>query len=115
MTALSLISLLFIGCSNQHSPDADAQPPDGQALYTKYCTSCHQEDGRGMNGTMAGNFVDNKALLNKSDEELINSITNGYRGNVGAMPAWGAILSEEQIAAALAYIRIAYGEPIETL
>jgi len=90
--------------------EAAAAAPDGGAIYNTYCITCHQADGRGMNGTMAGNFVEDKERLAKSDEELINSITNGFTGPIGAMPAWGAVLNEEQIAAVLAYVRTTYGE-----
>jgi cytochrome c oxidase subunit II len=81
----------------------------GKAVYNQYCVACHQADGKGMNGTLAGNFVDQKERLAQSDEALLKVIAEGKLGTIGQMPAWGTTLSEEQRKDVLAYIRATYG------
>jgi len=81
----------------------------GEVVYNQYCVACHQADGTGMNGMLAGNFVADKDRLAKSDEELIASIRDGVTGKIGTMPPWGATLSEQDMANVLAYIRATFG------
>ena len=81
----------------------------GEATYKQYCIACHQADGTGLNGMLAGNFVADKARLAKPDEELITSIRDGVTGKIGTMPPWGTTLSEQDMADVLAYIRATFG------
>lgn len=93
-------------------PTPPAPPPSslpGQAVYTTYCQTCHQADGRGMNGKLAGDFVGNPAVLAKPDDVLLTTISRGTTGKIGTMPAWGSILSDAQRRDALAYIRATFG------
>lgn len=83
---------------------------NGQKVYESYCTGCHQADGTGMNGMLAGNFVADKTRLQKSDAELLKSIAEGVTGKIGAMPPWGSTLSEQERKDVLAYIRATYGD-----
>ena len=91
------------------APAAAGADLPGKAVYNQYCVACHQADGKGMNGTLAGNFVDDKTRLAKPDEELLKSIAEGKLGTIGQMPAWGTTLSEDQRKDVLAYIRATYG------
>ncbi len=95
-------------------PTPPAPPPSslpGQGVYATYCQTCHQADGRGMNGKLAGDFVGNPAILAKPDDVLLSSISRGTTGTIGTMPAWGSILSIAQQRDALAYIRATFGKP----
>jgi mono/diheme cytochrome c family protein len=85
--------------------DVDA----GKTVYGTYCQACHQVDGTGMNGMLAGNFVKDKARLAKPDEELLTSIRDGVTGKIGTMPPWKGTLSDEDMRNVLAYIRATYG------
>lgn len=87
----------------------------GKIVYEKYCFYCHGREGRG-DGAIGvavtphpADFVGDKRKMAKSDEELIKSISEGIRREVGseemAMPRWKDILSEEDMWNALAYIR----------
>lgn len=97
------------------APDAAAAaagPGDakaGEAVYTQYCAACHQTDGSGMNGMLAANFKDDPARLARSDEELLKSIREGFKGKVGQMPPWGSTLTEQQMRDVLAYVRDRFG------
>jgi mono/diheme cytochrome c family protein len=76
----------------------------GEAVYATYCKSCHQADGKAMGGMLGADFT-NPERMNKSDEEFLNSIKNGFKGKRGQMPPWGKVLSEQEMKDVLAYIR----------
>lgn len=82
----------------------------GATVYGTYCTPCHQPDGTGMGGMLGANFRDDPTRLAKSDAELLTSIRNGVQGKIGAMPPQKDVLTEQQMADALAYIRATFGK-----
>ena len=72
---------------------------DGEKLFTEFCAGCH-----GFNGIAL--YVNSPSFalgerLDKSDEELKNSIMNGKN----IMPPWGNKLSKTQIDNILGFIR----------
>ncbi|MFT4627704.1 MAG: mono/diheme cytochrome c family protein [Myxococcota bacterium] len=97
------------------APEAAAAPagePDaaaGAKVYGQYCVACHQADGSGMNGMLAANFKE-EGRLDKSDEELLTSIRDGFQGKVGMMPPWKGTLTPQQMVDVLAHVRATYGE-----
>jgi cytochrome c oxidase subunit 2 len=77
----------------------------GEDVYTSQCATCHQPNGQGLAPAfpaLAGNAVSTGPL-----EAHISLVLNGRNGT--AMPAWGEMLSEADIAAALTYTRNAFG------
>jgi len=76
----------------------------GRIVYEQYCISCHQADGRGVNGMIAADLT-NKDRMTKSNDELLTSIRDGFQGKVGFMPAWKDTLSENDMEDVLQYIR----------
>ena len=104
--------------TSQEKAEAKAKlgdPEKGKVVYEKYCFYCHGREGRG-DGAIGiavtphpADFVGDKKKMAKSDEELMKSISEGIRREVGseemAMPRWKDILSEEDMWNALAYIR----------
>jgi cytochrome c oxidase subunit II len=77
----------------------------GELVYSEQCASCHQADGSGLAPAfpaLAGSTVATGPL-----SEHINIVLNGRDGT--AMQAWGQMLSEADIAAALTYTRNAFG------
>lgn len=90
-------------------------PEKGKLIYDKYCFYCHGREGRG-DGAIGiavtphpADFVGDKRKMAKSDDELIESIAEGIRREVGseemAMPRWKDILSEQDMWNVLAYVR----------
>ncbi len=73
-----------------------AAPIDGDKLFAGTCGFCHSDGGRraGKGPKLAGS--------QRSDEFIINRITNGKPGR---MPAFGRTYTPEQIKQILAYIR----------
>ncbi len=86
---------------------AEATPGSGAALYVQHCAPCHQADGRGQDGKLAANFVDDRARLAKSDEELLRSISDGVPGT--AMVGFRDRLDETQRREVLAHLRARFG------
>ncbi len=67
------------------------------ALFEKYCSKCHGDDGKAdtMKGRhlKARNFTDAEWQAGESDGELIKSVTEGKED----MPPFGKKLTPEQI------------------
>ena len=80
---------------------------EGEKIYSQYCQSCHQPDGRGLKGKLAGDFVGQPERLWKSDENLLKVIRDGIPGT--AMVAWKSKLSKAERRNVLAYIRSQWG------
>ena len=88
---------------------------DGAKIYTQNCSSCHQASGQGVAGMfppLAGNPVvtgDPAAVIHDVKYGLNGSISVAGTSYNGMMPAWGQSLSNADIAAAVTYIRSAWG------
>ena len=77
----------------------------GETVYASQCATCHQADGQGLAPAfpaLAGSEVSQGPL-----DENINIVLHGREGT--AMQAWGTMLSDSDIAAALTYTRNAFG------
>jgi glucose/arabinose dehydrogenase/mono/diheme cytochrome c family protein len=87
---------------------------EGSILYTTYCATCHQRDGKGDNNRfppLAGS-----EWVTGDEERLIGIVLNGLQGEVkvngkaynGLMPA-NNHLDDHAIASILTYIRMNFG------
>jgi cytochrome c oxidase subunit 2 len=77
----------------------------GKNVYAAQCATCHQADGLGLAPAfpaLAGSDMANGPLNN-----YIEVVLHGREGT--AMQAWGNMLSDSDIAAALTYTRNAFG------
>jgi len=76
----------------------------GESLYRNVCSACHMTDGRGASG--AGTFP---SLAGNSKLQAagypLHVVTNGLHG----MPALGAFMSDDQVAAVVNYVRTNFG------
>ncbi|MBV9027743.1 MAG: cytochrome c [Candidatus Eremiobacteraeota bacterium] len=103
------------GAAASASASAEANNPasasDGAVVYRNNCSSCHQPDGRGLRGAfppLAGN-----PTVTGNPTAVIVIVKNGLEGRVvvngvaysGIMPHWGGVLSDDQIASVVTYIR----------
>ena len=80
----------------------------GADLYKNLCAGCHQEDGRGKD-KLGANLVDSPFVTAADAAASIRILVGGKEGPIGLMPPLGPALSDEQIAAALTYVRRAWG------
>jgi cytochrome c oxidase subunit 2 len=77
----------------------------GEDVYASQCATCHQADGQGLAPgfpALAGSTVTTGPL-----KDHIDIVLHGREGT--AMQAWGDMLSDTDIAAALTYTRNAFG------
>jgi mono/diheme cytochrome c family protein len=91
------------------------QGPDGKQVYSTTCAACHQATGLGVEGTyppLAGSEI-----VEGDDGKIARIVLHGLTGPVevagetysGAMPPWGGVLKDPEIAAVITYIRSAWG------
>ena len=88
--------------SRVHNPYAasDAAVEEGRFLYVRMnCAYCHGFDGT---GGMGPDLTDNQWRYGASDVDVFNTI---YRGRGQGMPAWGPVLTEDQIWKLVSYVR----------
>ena len=73
----------------------------GLETFQALCATCHQADGSGNQALGAPNLRDNIFLHGGSEQDIMETITNG-RNN--AMPAWKDFLGEDKIHLLTAYV-----------
>jgi mono/diheme cytochrome c family protein len=76
----------------------------GEELFANVCRGCHMADGKGATG--AGTYP---SLAGNSNLEAsgypVGIVVNGQRG----MPPFGAMMSDDQVAAVVNYVRTHFG------
>lgn len=93
------------------SPAAAGERPDD--IYKTYCWQCHGMLGNGMGvnipdmSVQPRDHTDAKEMSSRSDEEIFKAIKEGGRsvGKSLLMPAWGGVLSDEEIQSLVVYLR----------
>ena len=90
------------------TPAEQARFEAGRTVYQNLCQACHQPNGRGME-KLAPSLIGSEFALAAVPAIPIRIVLNGKEGSVGLMPPLGGALSDEQIAAALTYIRREWG------
>lgn len=91
------------------TPIAEAKTASASKIYQEKCVLCHGDKGRGDGPATSGlpkqplDFTDKKSMSKISDGELIKKIKQGKPSS--GMPAWGDILSAEEVQALAKYLR----------
>ena len=80
----------------------------GREVYRNACQQCHQPDGRGQE-RLAPTLVGSPLALAAADIPA-RILLNGKEGPIGLMPPVGSVLSDDQIAGVLTYIRREWGQ-----
>ncbi len=90
----------------------------GAAVYNKYCTSCHGENGdantsasRALN-PMPRDFTRADFENSLTPERIIDAVRNGRPGT--AMVGWQKRLSDKQIEAVSVYVRQRFAQPLQS-
>ena len=89
------------------TPEEQQRFAAGREVYQTLCAACHQPDGRGRE-QLAPALVGSELALGPADIAA-RIVLGGKEGSTGLMPPLGAALSDDQIAAALTYIRREWG------
>jgi len=76
----------------------------GEALYTNVCQACHMANGKGATGAGRYPSLEKNPKL-ETDAEAVYLILHGQ----GAMPAVGRMMTDEQVANVVNYIRTHFG------
>lgn len=84
----------------QAQPAARVIPSSGEAIFHANCAACHGDGGIGNEGPR---LVDNSFVQLTGHAGVASTVANG-RASVG-MPAWGKVLSAEEIDKVVEYIR----------
>lgn len=91
----------------------------GKRIFSQNCAVCHQANGQGVPGQFPP-LVGSEWVLSQDwhgDNHIVNIVLNGLQGTVtvkgqnfnNAMAPWGKVLSDQQIAAVLTYVRNEWG------
>lgn len=86
--------------TNPYNGDSSAVGRGRQLFVGMNCTGCHGFEAKA--GLMAPKLTDGYWRYGGSDADVFSSI---YEGRAKGMPAWGAVLSHDQIWELVAYIR----------
>jgi len=100
---LGLIAVLPVAGAAERAED----------VYKTYCWQCHGMQGNGMGvnipdmSVQPRDHTDSKEMSSRSDAELFKAIKEGGRSIDKSllMPAWGGVLSDEQIEGLVHYLR----------
>ena len=97
MARLRTLALLLLGSVvlSAHAGD----PFNGHTLYGKYCLSCHGDSGSGEMSPIP-DFSRGEGLL-QPDLQIAETLKRG----TGAMPAYQGLLSDNELADVITYIR----------
>jgi mono/diheme cytochrome c family protein len=111
----SVAALLWLAASefggSQATADASAEDDPGRKIYMTRCISCHQANGKGITGYFPP--LDGTEWVAEEKGRLIRIVLQGMTGRTtvqgvdynGAMPAWGPVLTDAEVAGVLTYIR----------
>jgi mono/diheme cytochrome c family protein len=79
-------------------------PQSGEALYAAVCQGCHMQGGVGAVGAGAYPALANNPRL-AVPRYALSMVINGRKG----MPPFGSLLTDEQVAAVVTYVRTHFG------
>ena len=94
---------------------APGPPVDGAKVFATTCAACHQVSGDGLEDKYPP--LNGSEWVTGDEAKVIRIIMHGLTGPVdvagqtfdGAMPAWGVVLKDPEIAAVATYVRSAWG------
>jgi mono/diheme cytochrome c family protein len=100
--------LQYLGAAAATAKDEQQLFAAGKEIYGTLCSVCHQPDGRGRD-KVAPPLVGSPFALGPP-AVVVRIMLHGKRGPSNVMPALGSLITDEQIAAVLTYIRREWGQ-----
>jgi mono/diheme cytochrome c family protein len=119
MTTLCLFAL-SAGCGAHRQSVRPPSADIGRIQFESYCAACHQYDGQGVGEAPP---LDRSPWVTGPENRLIRIVLHGVRGPMEVhgktydqeMPGFGHVLSDEDVASLLSYIRSRFGEQSEPI
>lgn len=111
------------GAQTAATQTADKAQMSGSAVYIGKCASCHQPNGQGVPGAFPP--LVNSPYVVGDPSIPVRIVLHGLQGPIevegatynGMMPAWAELLTDDEIAAVVSYIRSELGsnkaEPVD--
>lgn len=114
-----LFTLILVFAGGAHAETGKRPDPEsvarGKELYKSHCMTCHKRDGIGQAKVPwsirrpglveAMPLNDTSHAWHHSDEQLMGIILDGTQRTRGHMPVWRNVLSENDAADLVAYIK----------
>ena len=112
--------LLAAGCAtgpaDEQVADRESTAEPGTRLFHNYCAACHQDDAQSVGE--APPLYESPWVMGP-EERLIKIVLHGVRGRLEVqgetydreMPGFGAVLSDEEVASLLSFVRARFGSP----
>jgi mono/diheme cytochrome c family protein len=102
-----------VGLFPVESLQADGNAATGKIIYRENCAPCHGEGGKGdgpgakLLPVKPADHTDGKDMSKRSDRDLTEIISKGGLdvNKSPFMPAWGGLLTDQQIRDLVAHIR----------
>jgi cytochrome c6 len=95
------------------APEKPAQWQEGEAIYAEHCADCHRRTGQGLPKAIPALAANE--FVTGDPQGVIQILLDGRQGSLGRMPAWGRLLTDQQLAAVATYIRQAWGNQAEAV
>ncbi|WP_276362509.1 c-type cytochrome [Daejeonella sp. H1SJ63] len=97
------------------------KPLVASAVYSTYCGTCHQSDGKGDGARFPP--LEGSEWVTGDKTRLIKVVLNGLSGSITVkgtpysenMPAHGSFLNDDQIAEVLSYVRNSWGNKADAV
>lgn len=118
--ALALATIFVVAasparCQLPAAPPAIPAGADGAKIFAITCAACHLATGLGTDGKIPP--LAGSEWVTGSEGRLLRIILQGLTGEVevqgemfsGAMPTWGGMFTDEQIASVASYVRQSWG------
>lgn len=87
----------------------------GSAIYTDECSACHTPNGTGISGLIPA-LAGSASVQSREPTSLLHVVLRGTRSvgtqgapTASAMPSFGWLLTDDQVAAVTTYVRNAWG------
>ncbi len=102
----------------QPKGEDDLLKAKGQKVYKLYCSACHQDDGNGNPSAFVPPLAGSDWVNVKDPSRIVRIVLNGLSGPIAvngkqfgqaAMLPWRDALVDDDIAAALTYVRSTWG------
>ncbi len=101
-----ILLLMTAGLAPAQGPGPDELFKQGQDIFSDICAQCHRTNGEGLPGTFPA--LNKNSFVVGDPQPVIATVFNGRKGKLGQMPTWKDKLSDQEIVAAVTYIRHAW-------